>query len=468
MQGDFSLDPLAYRDAVSRVLIQQGRVQLDSDANEQTESLLRFLRGLAFDLIGAHGGVGDSFDLKIPDPAKTDLLIGFGWYYVDGIRSRNAPAGVSLWEILSGTSRPGDGVPYNAQPYYFAPDGGDWTKASNDPAILFYLDVFERHISASQDETLREVALLGPDTASRAVVVWQVRATGAAPFQRRLEGLQALAGAAGANKLVLPATWDLPYVALNLVLRSGVRMRAQAIETEATDPCTISPDARYRGTENRLFRVEIHDPSGPDPKKPPTFKWSADNASIVYAVSKVDGATVHLDSFGLDDQTTIRVNDWVEVVDDQVLLMGQANPLLQVLDVRPADMTVILSDAPQGTAGSRADLHPILRRWATAPVPLREGTTARDAWFDLADGVEVQFSHGKIPDAGYRTGDYWLIPARTATGDVIWPKESDGKTPAAVPPHGVDHHYAPLALWQRETKALTDMRRTFNPLAQVP
>jgi hypothetical protein len=36
MYGDFSLNPLAYRERVSRVLSQQGRVQLDSDANEQT------------------------------------------------------------------------------------------------------------------------------------------------------------------------------------------------------------------------------------------------------------------------------------------------------------------------------------------------------------------------------------------------------------------------------------------------
>ena len=54
MQGDFSLNPLAYRAGVSRVLHQQGRVQLDSDANEQVESLLHFSRGLAVDLIGAH------------------------------------------------------------------------------------------------------------------------------------------------------------------------------------------------------------------------------------------------------------------------------------------------------------------------------------------------------------------------------------------------------------------------------
>jgi len=38
----------------------------------------------------------------------------------------------------------------------------------------------------------------------------------------------------------------------------------------------------------------------------------------------------------------------------------------------------------------------------------------------LADGVQIQFqkSDPDGPAETYRTGDYWLIPARTATGDV--------------------------------------------------
>ncbi|MEQ1601128.1 MAG: hypothetical protein ABL885_05085 [Methylophilaceae bacterium] len=35
----------------------------------------------------------------------------------------------------------------------------------------------------------------------------------------------------------------------------------------------------------------------------------------------------------------------------------------------------------------------------------------------------------------YRTGDYWLISARVATGDVEWPGEV-GK-PQALHPHGI-------------------------------
>ncbi|SFM49937.1 DUF6519 domain-containing protein [Nitrosomonas communis] len=56
----------------------------------------------------------------------------------------------------------------------------------------------------------------------------------------------------------------------------------------------------------------------------------------------------------------------------------------------------------------------------------------------------------------YRTGDYWLIPARVATGDIEWlvelddkgkPKLVDGnKDPIPKQPFGIDHYYAPLAI----------------------
>jgi hypothetical protein len=51
----------------------------------------------------------------------------------------------------------------------------------------------------------------------------------------------------------------------------------------------------------------------------------------------------------------------------------------------------------------------------------------------------------------YRTGDYWLIPARTAAADIEWPtegvKDSQGNlttSPRARRPQGIIHHYAPL------------------------
>src|SRR6266481_991402 len=72
----------------TRVLMQQGRVQLDADWNEQAGILLRYLQALAADLIGPAGGpeLNYGFEVSpIPNSTALDFQIGFGHYYVDGL-----------------------------------------------------------------------------------------------------------------------------------------------------------------------------------------------------------------------------------------------------------------------------------------------------------------------------------------------------------------------------------------------
>jgi len=67
VKGDFTRNPSAREGQYSRVLLQQGRVQLDSDFNEQVEiTALRERRMLA-DLIGPHGAPHGSrgFEIKV-------------------------------------------------------------------------------------------------------------------------------------------------------------------------------------------------------------------------------------------------------------------------------------------------------------------------------------------------------------------------------------------------------------------
>lgn len=58
MKADLSRDTFDQQNNFLRVLMQQGRVQVDADWNEQTSILLHFLQSIARDLIGPHGGNG--------------------------------------------------------------------------------------------------------------------------------------------------------------------------------------------------------------------------------------------------------------------------------------------------------------------------------------------------------------------------------------------------------------------------
>jgi hypothetical protein len=114
--------------------------------------------------------------------------------------------------------------------------------------------------------------------------------------------------------------------------------------------------------------------------------------------------------------------------------------------------------------------HPLLRRWDhRAGDPAAGGEKIAtdgalpiqpDRWIDLEDGIQVQFP--KIDGAAYRGGDYWLIPARVATGDIVWPRESGPDSqrkiitqPLAKPPDGVVHHYVPLAVFTGDANTPT-------------
>jgi len=322
--------------------------------------------------------------------------------------------------------------------------------------------VWERFVTAVEDPDILEPALgpLQPDTTGRAKVVWQVLpirpadnfpqpATDAAALRQQFDDW--------ADQRERPTAW--------------LAARAQQPAATADDPCLIPPDSRYRGPENQLYRVEVHraGQAGTDKTASATFKWSRDNGSVIFPVSGIEGTWVTLAALGRDGKLDLHVTDWVEVVDDAYLAHGAAEPLLQVAEVDMSARRVRLAAEPGPGVGRIADRHPYLRRWdhqaaagAGAPklwdgaLQIQEGT-----WVDLEDGVQVWFA----ARGAYRTGDYWLIPARTMTGDVEWPRGAAG-VPLLRAPDGVHYHYAPLALITGPAGGPVDARQQFGPLAE--
>ncbi len=407
MQGDFTRNTFDRAKHFSRVLMQQGRVQLDADWNEQTAILLHTLRTLTRDLFGEHGGPGQGAGFVITSGAAgQDFMIGQGHYYVDGILVEND---ADCWYQGGADLLP-------------QPDHRPEAALEKGQNYLVYLDVWERHISPVEDDDIREKALLGPDTATRAKVVWQVKV---------------LPNPDGATCEDLAATLRRPVAPL---------AKARVMPTApSVDPCIQAPDARYRGAENQLYRVEVH--QGGRAGGGASFKWSRDNASVIFPIVQMNGAVATLEHLGRDARLGLRVGDWVEVVDDDQTLRGGPGPMLQVDAIDPVELKVTLKTRA-GVAllpyDETSRNHPYLRRWDHKAGPLIEGAAPpvednADQWLDLEDGVQVQFQ----PGGDYRSGDYWLIPTRTTTGQVEWPGPADA--PEAQEPQGIDHHIAPLA-----------------------
>src|SRR6266568_9529998 len=85
MKSDISRQTFDSRKHYSRVLMQQGRVQLDADWNEQQDILLHRFETQTSDMIAPSGVSADSNGFELTyTPDRTDLLISPGYLYVDG------------------------------------------------------------------------------------------------------------------------------------------------------------------------------------------------------------------------------------------------------------------------------------------------------------------------------------------------------------------------------------------------
>jgi hypothetical protein len=412
MSGDhtrFTFDPLK---RYSGVLMQQGRVQLDSDWNEEIDILSRRIRTTTLDILGPlgvpHVVSPDAFSIGWISGPPTDLSIGPGRLYVDGIQIEAFAE---------------DGATYNNQP--FAPPQLTGFPLPPLPAAgdaVVYLDVWDREVTYIEDPELLDDALGGADTTTRRQTVWQVR-------------VDPMPGAACGVPVGEPP--------------SAGRLTSRAIAPPAPDdPCILPPASGYRGLENRLYRIEIHSGGALGTAR---FKWSRDNGSIVSAVRDIavsgTQTTLSVNRIGRDQFLRFQIGDWVTVTDDHRELMGEPGEMALVTNIDETNRQIVLDRALPVSGrpfGANADQivarHTHVQKWnqtgATNTIDADGLILTGVGPIPIEDGIEIEFS--TVPAGGsFRVGDYWAIWARTATATI------DEFTDA--PPRGIVHHYVQLA-----------------------
>lgn len=423
MKGDFTRWTFNPAKNYATVLLQQGRVLFDADWNEQGKITQALQRGLARDLIGLAAGPSDALGFGVSavdadgDGTAEGLSLAPGRYYVAGITC----------ELHTATSM-------SAQPDL---PGFDPLAGAQPGRYAVYLDVWERHVTSIEDAELKEKALGGPDHTTRAQVVAQARLL---PL----------------DDLALPECTTLydPVTLATVIEGTRGRLAASVDPAPASiDPCIVPATAGYRGLENQLYRVEIHR-SGNDDSV--TFKWSRDNGSVVTTWDDQPDPVgqpqvIIVADLGPDQDRGFQVSDLlVELHDDSHQLAPAPGILARVAQADEASRTLTLKESmdaggaalPLGSISRGASaLHPRVRRWDCAAPRRIDAVDQNDGthdWVQLEQGVRVRFEHGA--GRSYRSGDYWMIPARTVDGSITW-EPNDLQLP-----HGAEHHYACLAI----------------------
>lgn len=494
MKADLTRDTFDAANHFRRVLHQQGRVTLDADPNEQSAILLHYLQSLARDLIGPYGAPATGGGFALSTGENGQLLIGAGNFYVDGLLVENAAS-----------------CSYAQQPDFTPADADALLKELRQPSgktFWVYLDVWERHVSWIEHPALLEQALGGVDTTSRSKLVWQVKAleidrdgggegndnprARLATLEKQQQSLQQelekttapakIASLEAKLKTVngqidkLRAELDGAAARVScagpldgLIQLSSATLAARVDPGQVPqDACTIAPDAQYRGAENQLYRVEIHRGGAAGTA---TFKWARDNGSVAAAWLGSEGRELQVSS----TQGFVAGN-WVELSHDALDLNGETGQLVRLVKVDGGMLTV----DPDGNhpsdalAWSATMVNPKIRRWDQVrigdaylddgAVPVSESGEDGEGWLHLEDGVQIRFAGG----GNYRSGDYWLVPARVASGKVEWPQQ-DGAA-ALLPARGIRHHYAPLGFIGSDDGEFTidSCRCEFGPLRVCP
>jgi hypothetical protein len=513
MAGDFSRRTFNVEKRYAAVQAQQGRVLTDADVNEQVDIGQHRTQTEAVDTIGLCGVPKGTNGFKIDKtPTGDDLTISSGRIYVEGLLCElgaspvllSFPAGstapqasvgalivddrgfevgqrveifaddkpdkiliritaidassklltfdtdISAYRPTKGPAirrattyitQPDDPAPAFINPFGSPP--GFEALSLGDGTFVAYLNVWQREVTALDDLHIREVALGGPDTGTRLKNVWQLQLLKVTP-----------PGDGKPDCSTSFPEWD------QLTSPGTGLMNARAVSKDDTSkPCVLPPKSGFRRLENQLYRVEIHREGDRDHA---TFKVSRENASVRTGI-KVSGSTIVLDK---EPELGFKGGDWVEIVDETSTLKGSPYALIQISVPSPPSSATreITTSASIGSFSGKHGLS--LVRWdQSGATATQDGVAMSAGWIELEDGVQVSFSEGI-----YRSGDFWLIPARTGTGDVEWPPfEVPNINPIQQPPLGIKRHYCALALLTVKGGAIEikDCRELFPSLTDI-
>lgn len=437
------------------VELQQGRVLLDADANELVAVLDRRLRALAGDVLGratVGANTPDAFKLSLVAGA---LQIGRGRLYVDGLLAENHGSGAATFDALMGGPSFSEATPIADQPWLVNPP------LPTAGRHLVYLDVWNREVTHLEQPDLVEPAV-GVDATTRLQTVWQVRV---------------LDNAAAAGIDCASPDDQVPGWA-DLTAPSGGRLTTGSFDLAPTaNPCELPPEGGYRGLENQLYRIEIHDAGLPGAGA--SFKWSRDNASVGSRVTRFLSATeVELQSLGHDDVLRFNTGDWVEFIDDPREFEQAPGELRRVTvsdDKRSLSFaTALLGMQPANLADTAwvAARNLRVRRWDQKGRVLRVTGTTTALAHDLdgpgatgaipipASGTllmenGITLSFGSVGTTGFRSGDWWVVAARTLDASL--------EALTNAPPRGTHHHYARLGFWDVAAGTVSDCRHPWPP-----
>lgn len=443
MKGDFSSFSFRPGNNYLSVLKQQGRVDLDSDWNEQAQIRDERQRQLVCDILGYLAvplcpnkiTPDNSSALKIDNFNRgpggiIDFSIGCGIAYVGGY--------LYLFE---------NEMMFRGQPDYPEPEipigTGD---------ILVYVEVWGKTVNYIDDEAIREPALGGPDTCLRKKLVAQVKFMYVSDdIDTPVKADEYIRDAFSGNDLLL--TLKIEETAEQIPISFG----------EIDMGGGLIPG-------NLHFRVELHRGAESNGGYSEGFKWSDENAATVVRVLRAAGSdSLIVEEVEAVTGESLKEGDWVEISNSVTEHHRQGGQMARIGTIRHDETGLQLTLDSEihpllrriqigGRSRPKHFLAPRLRRWSgyVSPVSVK-------MVYDLGRGVKATF-HETGKRQYFRAGDYWTFAIRDRA-------YNERFAPKKAPPDGVKVYRHPLAVIKFKGKTqvsrIIDCRRFFKPIADL-
>jgi hypothetical protein len=437
MRGDFSRFTFNPWHNYLAVLRQQGRVELDSDWNEQADLAAEYLRQLAADIFGPLGiplnpnDITNDNSLALAVSAFSsesgdiiDFRISRGVAYIGGYIYR-LPLDVTFRTQID-------------YPEPVMPD--------RQSDLLVYLEAWKRSISYIDDESIREPALGGPDTCLRSKLLGQVRVLTADDLNTPDDACRILADAFPPNNIGL--TMRIDQSSHQLPLNFG----------EVDLGGGLIPG-------NLHYRLEIHRGINDTGDTVDGFKWSDENSAVATrALKALSRREILAEESEQVTGESFKPGDWVEIGNIITELHRQGSQMARISSLESVtgglmikldcDIHPLLTRRKNSKSTLEPGLAPRIRRWSGFYTPM----SLKDL-YDLGRGVKALFTAGDRKYY-YEPGDYWTFAIRDR-------EYNKRLAPSKTLPDGIKKYRHPLAIIKRGARSekIIDCRRFFKPAA---
>ena len=450
------------------VVMQQGRVTLESDWNEAAQITNEEIRRETLDFVGPCATPDDGYKVIVPPTLASppnlpfDFDIQAGTMYVGGIRAH----------LLHN-------VQYSNQPDWrdYGPEDPNWVDISGFTASpsttlptdeFVYLYLREQEVSAVEDPDLKDIALGGPDTAQRTRILQRfVRVAS--------QGTDCVSGLAAAQmKWQIEGLWFDPDT-MRLYPWSRLQV-GFSNQNQAPTPCQPQAQGGYLDPDNQLIRVQI---SGIDPKTGnPKFLWGFDDASFLYRIN-VDpnnSQSLIFQSVPADANHQPISGQAVEVLRTAADLpnggdVAATSGFVFTLDqnYNPDSQSIAIPSTVSLPADYRLSHQSppnqlFLRVWEQEVIYTPGGSALQSPALGPTGIVITLETPGNQP---FHLGDYWMFAVRPAKSQTIYPERYQN---APQPPDGPRLWACPLGVitWSEEVgRLVSDCRNSFDNLVEL-